>query len=383
MQIAQKFGHDLLGDALPSVVKTQGIKYAGAKTRLIAPILSMISSVRPVRVFDGFSGTTRVSQALAQAGYRVIANDSAIWSRTFAECYLNAHRSDEHYWKMIRHLNAATPRHGWFSEHYGGEVMQGGLSRGRDGLKKPFQMKNANKLDGIREEIDRLGLEYDERNVALTSLILALERVDSTLGHYVAYLNTWSPRSFHPLQLALPRIVRSGKKHRVLNEDTIELTARVHADVAYFDPPYGSNNEKMPPSRVRYASYYHLWKTVILNDRPKLFGAANRREDCSDKITGSVFEDFRKSANGRFMVTEAIERLIRNTASPAIILSYSSGGRATASELNEILCRNGEVSRFVQISHKKHVMSHMKWTHDWLRDSDNDHFEYLFLLQKN
>ena len=47
---------------------------------------------------------------------------------------------------------------------------------------------------------------------------------------------------------------------------------RSDVDLAYYDPPYGSNNDKMPPSRVRYASYYHVWTTIIQNDRPELFG---------------------------------------------------------------------------------------------------------------
>jgi adenine-specific DNA methylase len=48
-------------------------------------------------------------------------------------------------------------------------------------------------------------------------------------------------------------------------------------DLAYFDPPYGSNNEKRPPSRVRYAAYYHLWTSICRFDRPILFGKAQRR----------------------------------------------------------------------------------------------------------
>ncbi len=373
---------DLFGSVSPQDITTQGIKYAGAKTRLIAPILNMIAKVRPRRVLDGFAGTTRVSQALAQAGYQVLVNDTAIWTKTFAECYLKAHRSDAHYQGIIDHLNAVPPRHGWFSEHYGGEVVAGRLSKGQDGLKKPFQMPNANRLDGIRDEIDRLALAHDERQVALTSLILALERVDSTLGHYVSYLKAWSPRSFNTLQLELPRLIRSDQQHEVFNEDAVGLTAKVQADVAYFDPPYGSNNEKMPPSRVRYASYYHLWKTIILNDQPRLVGAARRREDCADTAGGSAFEEFRRSTSGRFMVIEAIERLILNTISPCVVLSYSSGGRATATELTDILARNGTIIDVVRIAHRRHVMSHMKWTNDWLRDGDGENFEYLFLLQK-
>ncbi len=373
---------DLLGHVLDREPETQGIKYAGAKTKLIGAIIDIVSSVKPKRVFDGFAGTTRVSQALAQTGYQVIANDKAIWSKTFAECYLNAKRDLDHYQRIIDHLNLVSPEHGWFSEQYGGEVGEGGASRGLDGLKKPFQMHNANKLDAIRNEIDRLELEEDEKNVALTSLIMGLERVDSTLGHYVSYLNEWSPRSYKPLRLEVPRIIQSEKTHEVHNADTVELTGSIDADLAYFDPPYGSNNEKMPPSRVRYESYYHIWKSVILNDRPPLFGAARRREDSSDSVGGSEFEEFRKGSSGRFIVVEAIERLIQNTKAPYIVLSYSSGGRATAEELTNILAANGDVIDLVKISHKKNVMAHMKWTNDWLRDAETDHLEYLFLLRK-
>jgi adenine-specific DNA-methyltransferase len=362
--------------------KTQGIKYAGAKTKLLSAIVEMVSSVNPKRVFDGFAGTTRVSQALALAGYEVIANDTAVWSKTFAECYLNSQRDKAHYQRIIDHLNSLPPIHGWFSEHYGGDALGGETSRGRDGLKKPFQMHNTTKLDAIRTEIDRLELDQDEKNVALTGLIMALEQVDSTLGHYVSYLNEWSPRSYKSMHLNVPRICQNNKSHKVYNTDTLSLTAEVEADVAYFDPPYGSNNEKMPPSRVRYSSYYHIWKTVILNDRPKLFGAACRREDSSDTVGGSVFEDFRRSLSGRFVVVEAIERLIQLTKSPNIILSYSSGGRATAQELTDILSANGEVIDVIKMSHKKNVMAHMKWTNDWLRDVDSEHIEYLFMLRK-
>ena len=373
---------DLFGHISPQSIATQGIKYAGAKTRLIAPIMELISSVKPRCVFDGFAGTTRVSQALARAGYKVIANDRAIWSKTFAECYLNARQPEAHYQGVIDHLNAVAPKQGWFSEHYGGEVVEGNRSQGRDGLKKPFQMQNANKLDGIREEIDYMGLADDERHLALTSLILALERVDSTLGHYVSYLKEWSPRSFKPLHLKLPHIVRSEMQHQIFNEDALALAGKVGADVAYFDPPYGSNNEKMPPSRVRYESYYHIWKTIILNDQPPLFGAARRRADCADPVCGSEFEEFRRAANGRFRVIEALARLLDDTIAPYVVLSYSSGGRATATELTEILSENGRIIDFVKISHRRHVMAHMTWTHDWLRDEDADNIEYLFLLQK-
>src|SRR5205085_3972378 len=116
------------------------------------------------------------------------------------------------------------------------------------------------------------------------------------------------------------------------------LVSSINADLAYYDPPYGSNNEKMPPSRVRYAAYYHLWTSICLFDKPELFGKAKRRADTSDALSTSVFEDYRKS-EGRFVAVEAIERLLRQTKTRHIILSYSSGGRATAEELNAVIAR--------------------------------------------
>src|SRR6185369_6824484 len=100
-------------------ITTEGIKYAGSKLKLLPHILRLAQKVQPLTVFDGFSGTTRVSQAFAQAGYRVIANDIAVWSKVFAECYLLSPHPREHYQDLIDHLNSLPGRHGWFTEHYG------------------------------------------------------------------------------------------------------------------------------------------------------------------------------------------------------------------------------------------------------------------------
>ncbi len=105
----------------------------------------------------------------------------------------------------------------------------------------------------------------------------------------------------------------------------------VDADLAYYDPPYGSNNDKMPPSRVRYASYYHLWSSICLFDNPQLFGKAKRRADTSDMLSASVFEEFRRNETGRFVVVEAIERLLRQTKAqahhPVVQFRRPSNGR--------------------------------------------------------
>jgi len=366
---------DLFGNRIISRnIETEGIKYAGSKLKLINHILDSIKDLDVKNVLDGFSGTTRVSQALASLNYNVTASDISYWSEVFGKCYLLADKDIRYYSELINHLNSVDPFEGWFSEYYGGtpETKE----------KRPFQLKNAMKLDGIREEIENLKLNDVDKSVALTSLILALDKVDNTLGHYVSYLKKWSPRSYNDLIMILPKIVKSNGVHEVIRGDIFETLTAKEFDLCYFDPPYGSNNEKMPPSRVRYASYYHIWTTIIKNDKPEIFGKANRRIDTKDTVASSIFEEFRKDEDGHFIAMNAIRRMIELAKTRYVLLSYSSGGRATKSELIDILNSSGKIIKALEIDYKHNVMGSMRWTNDWV-NSDNKHQEYLFLLEKN
>lgn len=224
---------------------TEGIKYAGSKLKLLPYILALARRTDARTVLDGFSGSTRVSQAFARSGYRVVRNDIAVWSEVFGRCYMRNREPRRRYSELIRGLNAVELKDGWFTEHYGGEA-NGGCAVQPDGLKKPWQIHNTRKLDRIREEIDNLALPPVDKAVALTSLILALDRVDNTLGHYVSYLRDWAPRPFRDLRLEAPNVIVNDHDNEVSRKDVYEI-ADADVDLAYYDPPYGSNNEKMPP----------------------------------------------------------------------------------------------------------------------------------------
>jgi adenine-specific DNA-methyltransferase len=357
-------------------ITTESIKYAGSKLKLLPHILRLTQKVNPQTVFDGFSGTTRVSQALAQAGYRVIANDIAIWSKVFGDCYLLNPFPPEHFKALIDHLNSLPGKDGWFTEHYGGDPVRS------TGSKKPWQLHNTLKLDAIREEIERLSLNACEKAVALTSLILAMDEVDNTMGHFASYLSDWSARSYRQMELKIPKLIPKSREHEIHQADIFDVISSIKVDLAYFDPPYGSNNDKMPPSRVRYAAYYHVWTSICLFDNPTLFGKAQRRADTTDGLSASVFEEFRRNEAGRFIVVEAIERLLRQTNARHIILSYSSGGRATAGELNEVIRSAGKLLEVIEVDYKRNVMGGMRWTNEWVRDAEQANREFLFLIEK-
>ena len=154
------------------IPKTYGIKYAGSKLKIIPNIVSLISELKDVKtVLDGFSGTTRVSQALAQLGYHTTASDISVWSDVVAHCFLKSSKKDSFYQEIIDHLNALKGYDGWYTEYYGSDLIE---------AKRPFQAKNTRRLDAIRDEIENLNLEWADKSVLLTSLIFALDTVSYT-----------------------------------------------------------------------------------------------------------------------------------------------------------------------------------------------------------
>jgi len=362
---------------------TQGIKYTGSKREILPVLLRLIEPLNVKTVLDGFSGTTRVSQALKQAGYTVYANDIADWSKVFGECYLLNRKPASYYLSLIDYLNNLSGIYGWFSENYGGEP-NGGSAIQKDGRKRIWQLHNTKKLDVIREEIDKIAKNEIEKSVLLTSLIIAMDKVDSSVGHQVSYLKKWAPRAYHTMKMEVPRLIIDNKQHQVYQKDIFDLADDIEVDLAYYDPPYGSSNELMPPSRVRYASYYHIWKTICLNDKPKLVGVANRREDVGDTISGSIFEEFRKNNEGQYVVIEAIEKLIENTSAKYVVLSYNNNGRATFQAIKDIL-KNLKKNVFIfEMDYKKNVMATItRTTNEWINDINGKNKEYLFLVHKN
>jgi len=365
-------------------IKTQGIKYTGSKRNIIPVLLGLIKPLNIKTVLDGFSGTTRVSQALKRAGYVVYSNDIAVWSKIFGQCYLLNKKPANYYLPIINRLNKLSGKYGWFSKNYGGKPNKGSSVQ-KDGKKRIWQLHNTIKLDAIREKIEKISKNEIEKSVLLTSLILAMDKVDNSVGHQVSYLKKWAPRAYNTMEMKVPDLIIDDKPHCVYEEDIFNLIKSIiKVDLAYYDPPYGSSNELMPPSRVRYASYYHLWKTICLNDKPKLVGVSNRREDCSDNNFPSIFEEYRKDENGEYIVIKALEKLIKNTPAKYIVLSYNNNGRANLEAIINIFKKLKKDFYTVEMDYKKNVMATITRTNNkWVNNKNGKNKEYLFLISNN
>lgn len=359
-------------------IKTEGIKYTGSKKEILHKILDITKKYDIESILDGFSGTTRVAQMYKKNGYNVDANDISIYSKVFADCYLLNNKPKSHYVEKIKHLNELPGVVGWFTENYGGLVTDNikGNAFQIDGKKSPWQRHNTMKLDAIRREIDIISEDDIEKSILLTSLIIALDKVDNTLGHQVAYLKKWSKRSYNILDLKVPELIIGDGIYNSTSGDIFTIDKEY--DLIYLDPPYGTNSTKMPTSRVRYQSYYHIWSTIIKNDKPDLVGAAKRRyEFSSDKLPGvvSAFE-----STDYEVVKKSISDLMKLN-SRYFLFSYNNKSKITITDLIEIF-EEYNLLETLKFSHKENVMKNMTKEGKWIGDT-SDNFEYLFLIEKN
>lgn len=99
-------------------------------------------------------------------------------------------------------------------------------------------------------------------------------------------------------------------------------------------------------------------------------------------MAATVFEDFRKDADNNFIAVKAIEQLIQSVNAKYVALSYSSGGKATAEEIDCILKRHGRFIKTIELDYRRNVMAEMKWTNEWLRDAEEPNREFIFLIDK-
>lgn len=293
------------------------IKYIGSKRSLIPLICKVFKNIPQVHsVIDLFSGTSRVGHALKAQGIQVHANDHNAYAAVLARCYVQADREDveKDAKRLIAELNRLPGRPGYFTETF--------CIKSRF-----FQPKNGERIDAIREEIAKKGLEPELESVLLVSLMEAADRVDSTTGLQMAYLKEWAPRSFNDLELRLPKLLPrapagKGSAHQM---DALEAISLLEADAAYIDPPYNQHS---------YLSNYHIWESLILWDKPPVYGVACKRIDC--KIRHSDF-------NSKSLAASSFRTLIEKVQARYLVVSFNDEGFLTREEVERILACRGNV----------------------------------------
>jgi len=272
------------------------IKYLGSKRRLVPVIADLCQRAGARTALDLFTGTTRVAQAFKQAGVFVTAVDTARYAEVFARSAIATDAAivdQDVLGRMLDHYNRLPGRPGYVTETF-------------CRASRFFQPANGERIDAIRDALDRDLADSPLFPIVLTSLIEAADRVDSTTGVQMAYVKQWAARSARPLELRVPVLLPGPG--RAVRGDACELVGELEpVDVAYLDPPYNQH---------RYYTNYHIWETLVAWDAPPHYGVACKRADSRDATTKSVF-------NQKRAMPGALEALVAGVAADVVIVSYN------------------------------------------------------------
>ena len=300
-------------------------RYMGNKSKLI-PFIKKIIHGNCGNIIDSFcdlfAGTGSVSQAFNTPHTKIISNDHLI-SNYFSLCtFLSSNDSTiNQIREKIRYLNSLKPRRdNYFSLRYGGTF---------------YTLENAKKIGLIRNTIDKISYTDYEKQILITSLIYAMDKVANTVGHYDAYIKSMD--SVKPIKLRLPKLEKNNVNHNniILNEDANKIIKTIKSDILYLDPPYNSR---------QYCDAYHLLENIALWKKLPTFGKAEKIDRMNIK-SKYCFKD----------ASVVFEELIMNSKSKHIFLSYNNTGdsrhgrsnsKISDDTIKKILNRKGKLKIF-------------------------------------
>jgi len=368
------------------------IQYMGSKKNLLEFIDNSINNYvkkDEVKIFyDAFSGSGRVAYYFKDK-YKIITSDKQHFTKIINEAYLNNNIPNNNIDKYIEELNNLDDSYfeetdKWYTKNYSTN-WNNGVSIGKDNNPKIWLTKNAKKIDMIRNKIDDKDFLKDTikdikiKNVLLLSLILAINKVSNVVGHQNGYLKKWCKNAENDLILENPNTYRSKKLTNNLNlvGDIYDILPTINADLIYFDPPYGTNNETLSVA-TRYSSFYHLWNTLVKNDRPKLFGKAGKPIE-----TKGWTPDLEK--NKKSIIIEKFKELIEMSNSKYVAFSYSNQGLLSKEDFFQIFKDLNCINPYCyEKKHKMNTQSKIAIKEGKFINRKNhlNLIEYFFILEK-
>jgi adenine-specific DNA-methyltransferase len=367
------------------------IPYMGSKKVLLPFIEDSIKDYTRLsegNFLDAFSGSGRVAHHFRNI-FNVTANDMQAYSKIINEAYLLDVESPEKLRVIIDELNNLDESYfdvtdGWYTENYGGKYNNNSTIDSRKN-RRPWIDYNARKIDMIRHRIDELyPKDCTEKSVLLTSLLVGVVGITNAMGHVNGYLKAWAPSKLKKLKLEMmPIDIQQKNKHTVLQKNVIDLDKNLEYDIVYVDPPYGSNNTKLSISgTTRYSAFYHLWNTIIMNNKPEIWGKAGK--PCS--IKGKMGTD-ELEYNVKDVVIPATTKYMKAFNTKYLAFSYSNKGLMSKQDLLNIFEDSGYDSvKLYTKNHKtnSHAKAVLKDGSNIQRKNHNEPLkEYLFLMKKH
>lgn len=307
----------------PGHVQLQNRRFLGNKYKLLGFIEDIVNEkCNGFSVFcDIFAGTGVVGERFNEKNIKIIANDFLASNYIPLKAFLGTSQIDfeeiEEKIDLLNNLEADNDN--YFSEHFGNTY---------------FTLDNARKIGAIREKIDEIAKNENEKAVLITSLLYAVDKVANTVGHYDAYRKKLD--TTQPLRLLIPDFEpENNLNNEVYKEDANQLIRKISCDVLYIDPPYNSR---------QYSDAYHLLENLVIWEKPSVHGKAKKMDRSHIKSDYCL-----KSA------PKAFADLISNANCKHILVSYNNTGenkdgrsnaRISDEQMINVLKARGEVDIF-------------------------------------
>lgn len=300
-------------------------RYLGNKQKLLPFIDEVITNhtQNVETIADIFGGTGVVANYFSTRQHKIIVNDILYSNVINYNTFLGQDKIQvdkiQHTLEILNDLPGIT---GYVTKNFGGNY---------------FSIDNAMKIDAIREYIETQDfMNHREKDVLLSSLLYAMDKVAHTVGHFDAYRKNVTEDQ--KIRLLYPRIVQATKQNEIFNEDANELVKNIKVDLIYIDTPYNSRG---------YENAYHVLENIMEWKKPLVEGitkkAVNRKE--------------KSSAYNKKEAPQAFQDLIQHINAKYILVSYNnmenkgnarSNAKISFNEIKSILESKGETMIFEQ-----------------------------------
>lgn len=347
------------------------MRFIGNKENLVEKIYQIMNenNISGKSIFDVFSGTTSVAQFFKKKGYKTITSDLLYFSYVLQQAYI-VNNTEPQFTTLLNKLNhksgnlLSTP----LSEvidylnkipDVEGFIYQNYTPTGTKELKQPrmyFIDENGKRIDAIRQKIEEwytdMLINKNEYYFLIACLIETVPFYANITGVYAAFQKGWDPRAIKRIALREISTVINKEDNQAYNQNSVELSKNIQADIFYLDPPYNQR---------QYAPNYHLLETIAKYDNPTIKGVTGLRDYTEQK---SAF------CNAKTGIEE-LEKIVSNAKCNYLILSYNSEGIMPKEKILETLSKYGKVDleefnylRFKSNNkgdskHKKHIQEQL------------------------
>lgn len=334
------------------------MRFIGNKELLLPEILKLLDKKGLLKssltLYDAFCGSGAVSHGL-KSHLRIIAGDSLKWCVTYTSGRINSKKSTFEglgFDPFEALNNSRETKKGFFYKNYS----PGSSPR------MYLSAENAGRVDFFRSKIETWKvnnlISEGEYHFLLASLIESISAVSNTAGVYGAFLKKWDSRALKPIKLAAVGSTKeSVQGFKYVSGNAEDLAKEIKCDIIYLDPPYTQN---------QYGTQYHIFETLVLQDKPKLSAVTGSRPVTPMK------SDWSKN----FKAHIAFDKTIATTKAKHIIMSYNSEGIMSKEFILASLrryCKEGSVE-CIQIPFRKY--------RNFKSKSTGDLFEYIFYGEK-